>query len=133
MSRGRISPDITSFLGPVESLENYVKADWWRELFNANYLRTDGDIIAGNDITSKEIDLALSVLQPKKTDMILDLCCGQGRHSLELARRGFINLYGLDRSHYLITRARKSNRSLGFMIHFREGDARSLPFASYSF
>lgn len=28
-------------------------------------------------------------------DTILDLCCGQGRHALELARRGFPMLPGL--------------------------------------
>jgi hypothetical protein len=40
--------NLTEFLGPVENLESYVKADWWRHLFNANYLRTDGDIVEDN-------------------------------------------------------------------------------------
>jgi len=133
MSRGKSKSDITSFLGPVESLESYVKADWWRELFNANYLRTDGDLVADNDITRNEIDICTSILNPEKTDVILDLCCGQGRHSLELARRGFVQIYGLDRSHYLITRARKNNRAEGFSIHLREGDARLLPYAADTF
>ena len=39
-------------LGPVDNLESYVKADWWRHLFNANYLRTDGDVVKDDDITS---------------------------------------------------------------------------------
>ena len=29
-----------------------------------------------------------------RTATILDLCCGQGRHCLELARRGFKNVHG---------------------------------------
>ena len=39
-------------LGPVDNLDSYVKADWWRHLFNANYLRTDGDVVKDDDITS---------------------------------------------------------------------------------
>ena len=35
----------SKFLGPVEDLETYVKGDWWRQIFNANYLRTDGDVV----------------------------------------------------------------------------------------
>ncbi len=31
----------------------------------------------------------------------LDLCCGQGRHSLELARRRFSRVVGVDQSRYL--------------------------------
>lgn len=42
---------IIDVLGPVDNLESYVKADWWRHLFNANYLRTDGDVVEDQDIT----------------------------------------------------------------------------------
>lgn len=117
---------ITQVLGPVESLESYVKADWWKEIFNANYLRTDGDVVEDEELTRTEIDLFLGVLKCDPNDTILDLCCGQGRHTLELAQRGFSNLHGLDRSHYLINKARQRSRQLGLGILFREGDARRL-------
>ncbi len=123
----------TDFLGPVENLESYVKADWWRHLFNANYLRTDGDVVEDNAITRYEIDLFLSILKPSKDSYILDLCCGQGRHALDLARQGFINIHGLDRSHYLITRARTLNKQTGGHVTFKEGDARKLPFNADTF
>lgn len=119
---------LTDFLGPVENLESYVKADWWRHLFNANYLRTDGDVVEDPGITREEIEFFLSILNPTKEQVILDLCCGQGRHSLELARHGYVNVYGLDRSHYLITRARMLNKQNGSLVTFKEGDARKLPF-----
>ena len=92
-------------LGPVEDLEKYVKADWWRHIFNANYLRTDGDVVEDQTITKDEVDLFTKILSPTLDSVILDLCCGQGRHSLELASRGFTNLSGLDRSHYLSNRS----------------------------
>jgi D-alanine-D-alanine ligase len=120
-------------IGPVENLESYVKADWWRHIFNANYLRTDGDVVEDQSVTQIETDLFLQILSPNQDSVILDLCCGQGRHSLELARRGFINLFGLDRSHYLINRAKAVNKKQGTGIVFREGDARKLPFSTDRF
>ena len=117
---------IRGSIGPVEDLESYVKADWWRDIFNANYLRTDGDVVEDPDITEAEIDAFLELVDVGRDACILDLCCGQGRHLLELARRGFTNLYGVDRSHYLISRAKRVARQRGLVATFREGDARKL-------
>lgn len=57
-------------------------------------------------------------------DSILDLCCGQGRHALALARRGYRNVSGIDRSRYLVRLARRRAREAGLPVMFREGDAR---------
>lgn len=120
-------------LGPVDNLESYVKADWWRHLFNANYLRTDGDVVEDVDITKNEVDIFLAALDIPNDNKILDLCCGQGRHALEIASRGYANVTGFDRSHYLIDRARKINKTKGLNVTFKEGDARKLPFQSDNF
>ncbi len=120
-------------LGPVENLESYVKADWWKEIFNANYLRTDGDVVEDVSITQQEVDLFIDILNLNQDNFILDLCCGQGRHTLELSRRGYSNLFGLDRSHYLINRAKSINKKEGLNVVFREGDARKLPFTTDTF
>ncbi len=120
-------------LGPVENLESYVKPDWWQYLFNANYLKTDGDVVEDETITKSEIDLFVNILNPERQSSILDLCCGQGRHSLELAKRGFEHLSGLDRSNYLVTRADTLNKQQGSKINYQEGDARQLPFADNAF
>ncbi len=133
MSKNAPKSKITSYIGPVESLESYVRADWWREIFNANYLRTDGDVIEDTSITAEEVDLFSGALELQHGDSILDLCCGQGRHSLELARRGFSAVTGLDRSHYLITRAKKQAKNEGLNVNFREGDARKLAFQTDAF
>jgi D-alanine-D-alanine ligase len=119
---------LVKVLGPVENLENYVSADWWRHIFNANYLRTDGDVVEDPEITAREIDVFIEALALEPDLQILDLCCGQGRHALELARRGYQHVFGLDRSHYLINRARKLNRQVGASVQFREGDARKMRF-----
>jgi len=114
-------------IGPVSSLEEHVRPDWWNKgVFNSNYLKTDGDVVDDPNITRQEIDYFLSILNSSLDDKILDLCCGQGRHSLELTRREYKNIEGLDRSHYLIQRAKNTAKKDGLNIKFREGDARKL-------
>jgi D-alanine-D-alanine ligase len=117
---------LRSSIGPVEDLESYVRSDWWRDIFNANYLRTDGDVVEDPEITQSEIDAFLQMVDVGENTPTLDLCCGQGRHVLELARRGFTDLCGVDRSHYLVSRAKRLAREQGLNVSFREGDARKL-------
>ncbi|MCB1194608.1 methyltransferase domain-containing protein [bacterium] len=120
--------DKIKVVGPVTNLEDYVRREWWKEIFNSYYLRTDGDVVNDDDITRTDIDLYCKAVNIEKSDVILDLCCGQGRHCFELARRGFEHLYGLDRSRYLVQRARKYSKEKGCQILFKEGDARRRSF-----
>ncbi len=120
-------------LGPVSNLEEYVQADWWRRIFDSVYIKTDGDVVDDAKITKMEVDYIERVLNLKPDDKILDLCCGQGRHSLELARRGFRNVEGLDRSHYLIQKAKMQAKKEVLPVKFREGDARKLPYPEDTF
>jgi len=120
-------------LGPVSNLEEYVKPDWWQTLFNPFYLKTDGDVVNNDIATRKEIDLFVEILNFTPEDVILDLCCGHGRHSLELARRGFKNIHGLDRSRYLIRKAKSQANKEGLSVKFREGDARKMSYQDDNF
>ncbi|MEX0967428.1 MAG: methyltransferase domain-containing protein [Bacteroidia bacterium] len=121
------------FLGPVENLEQYVESDWWRRIFNSLYLKTDADVVDDINITREEIDLFEKTLNIPKDAHMLDLACGQGRHALEFARRGYTNIEGMDRSRYLIQRAKASVKKENLPVKFREGDARKLPFPTDSF
>ena len=125
--RRKNGKDRKVFLGPVPDLEEHVRPDWWSRIFNYLYLKTDGDVVDDLSITSREIDLFLNILKLSPEDRILDLCCGQGRHSLELAKRNFKNIEGLDRSHYLIQKAKARAKKEDINIKFREGDARKIP------
>ncbi|HOE63023.1 MAG TPA: methyltransferase domain-containing protein [Candidatus Sumerlaeota bacterium] len=121
-------------LGPVANLEEHVPSDWWRRVFNAYYLKTDGDVVEDESITKDEVSQFIQVLgTPPQDAMILDLCCGQGRHTLELARRGYKNVHGVDRSHYLIQKAKTRARKEGLSAKFREGDARKIDFPADTF
>ncbi|MDH4229860.1 MAG: methyltransferase domain-containing protein [Nitrospirota bacterium] len=120
-------------LGPVPDLEAHVRGDWWRKIFNPLYLKTDGDVVGDAEITRREVGRIIELLNLAPESRVLDLCCGQGRHTLELARRGIVGVEGLDRSHYLIQKARDQGRKEGLRIRFREGDARRLGFQSDRF
>jgi D-alanine-D-alanine ligase len=121
-------------LGPVPNLEEYVRPDWWNRIFNYLYLKTDADVVDDKRITAHEIDLFTDILNNLSPDSrILDLCCGQGRHSIEMARRGFKSIEGVDRSHYLIQRARSTAKKEGLNVRFREGDARKIPYEPDTF
>jgi len=94
---------------------------------------TDGDVVNDPKITKEEVDIVIRALDLKQDDRILDLCCGHGRHSLELARRGFKNVEGLDISKYLISVARAHASEEGLNVKFTEGDARHLPYPNEYF
>ncbi len=122
-----------SILGPVDNLETYLRPDWWRRIFNSMYLKTDADVVDDKLITKNEVELFTSILNMPKESAILDLACGQGRHSIELAQRGYTNVTGLDRSHYLIRKAKSAVQQEGLKLTFKEGDARKLPFLADTF
>lgn len=119
-------------LGPVTDPEKYVRPDWWRNIFNSVYLKTDADVVEDINITRKEVDWFTDILNVTPEDRILDLACGQGRHTLELVRRGY-QAEGLDRSRFLISRAKNTAKKQGISIKFREGDARKMPYPSDTF
>jgi D-alanine-D-alanine ligase len=123
----------TKPLGPVSNLEEHVRPDWWRKIFNSIYLKTDADVVDDHNITRKEVQCFSEILHLSPDVKILDLCCGHGRHSLELARRGFKYVEGLDRSHYLIQKAKAQAKKEGLSIRFREGDARRLHYLPDTF
>jgi D-alanine-D-alanine ligase len=131
--RGKNGKGKRRVLGPVQNLEEHVPPDWWRSIFNNLYLKTDADVVDDQRITRQEVDLISATINLSQEDRILDLCCGQGRHAIELARRGFKNIEGLDRSHYLIQKAKATARAEGLNLRFREGDARKIPYPPDTF
>jgi D-alanine-D-alanine ligase len=120
-------------VGPIVDLEKHLYPDWWKRIFNSMYLKTDADVVEDHQITKTEVDLFKEVLGIKQGDALLDLACGQGRHLIELDSRGDYKLYGLDRSRYLIQRAKSISKKKGISISFKEGDVRKLPYPTDTF
>ena len=112
-------------VGPVEDLEENLPLDWWRNLFGATYLMTDGDVVENVANTRADVDLLIVATGITPASRILDVCCGQGRHTLELRRRGYARVSGLDQSRYMVRLARSRARAEGLKLKFIEGDLRS--------
>jgi SAM-dependent methyltransferase len=75
------------------------------------------------DSTSAEVDGVLELLELKSKADILDLCCGIGRHSLELSRRGF-SVTGVDRTEAYLRQAREQARNENLTVDFIQEDMR---------
>lgn len=72
----------------------------------------------------EEVERIVSLLGVKPGTHILDLCCGIGRHSLELARRGF-HVTGVDRTRSYLDRASKQAETEGLKVDFVQDDMRT--------
>ena len=112
-----------------------VDSNWWQSLFDEIYLLTDARSVCDEKLTCQEVDFLVETLDWDKSSSILDLCGGQGRHSLELSRRGFTNVTVLDYSRYLVDLGAKRAKQEGLNTIFIQGDARNtgLPAQSYQF
>ena len=128
----RKKPRVPAF-GPLADIEARVSPLWWNEIFDELYLKTDGDVVENAELTRREVDLFLELLPLESNARILDVCCGQGRHTLELAKRGFRNVAGIDRSAFLLRQARLRAQSAGLAIPFHECDAREISTPHESF
>jgi SAM-dependent methyltransferase len=69
--------------------------------------------------TAEEVDFILSILPIEPGDKILDIGCGFGRHSLELAQRGF-GVLGIDPSTTMIAAALERSTRAGNQPEFRQ-------------
>jgi SAM-dependent methyltransferase len=70
-----------------------------------------------------EVDKLMTLLNLKPGDNILDLCCGIGRHSLELAHRGF-KVTGVDRTSTYLDIASRQAEKKGLKVEFIREDMR---------
>ena len=70
-----------------------------------------------------EVAKALALIRFDGRD-VLDLCCGPGRHSVELAKRG-LAVTGVDRSRFLLRRARERSATQSVEVDWVEDDMRS--------
>jgi SAM-dependent methyltransferase len=74
--------------------------------------------------TKKEIDQIIRLTGIPPGCCILDLCCGQGRHSLEFARRGFM-VTGVDRTEMYLEQAKRESYRENLSVEFIKNDMRN--------
>jgi SAM-dependent methyltransferase len=101
-----------------------VPGNWWREFFDNAYLK----IYRTEDLLKapREVEGIVEILNLPTGSKILDLCCGYGRHSIPLARRGYM-MTGLDLSDVLLSKAKNDSKKEGVEVKWIEGDMRDIP------
>ncbi len=87
---------------------------------------------AGRFVDRVEKEAVLAYLEPRPGMSVLDIGCGTGNYSLELARRG-LRVTGLDISPGMLAKARAKAEAEGLPVEFVLGDAGQLPFRDNSF
>jgi len=98
-------------------------AEWYERSFQEDYLR----IYAHRDErkATQELEKLISYVPIIKGQRVLDLCCGQGRHSRWLASLG-LQVVGVDLSAVLLAEAIK--QSLNMNILYMRADVREVSF-----
>jgi 2-polyprenyl-3-methyl-5-hydroxy-6-metoxy-1,4-benzoquinol methylase len=99
---------------------------WYEELFENYSQQYDKETFTQG--TSGECDFIEQEIGFNKRCKILDIGCGTGRHSIELARRGYTNITGVDLSETQLARAGEKAAKRNLKINFQKHDARELPF-----
>lgn len=98
--------------------------DWWNGFFTGLFADFWRAAIPA-DHTLAEVDFFEKALRLRPGSRLLDVPCGHGRHSLELARRGY-RVTGVDFSTDLLGAARRSGAQQGLAIEWIERDMRDL-------
>ncbi len=90
----------------------------------------DWEIIVNARDTVKETAFVMDVLP--KDGVVLDLCCGSARHSINLCRRGR-KMVGLDLSRNLLAIAKQNMKKQRVSLPIVRADMRILPFRAHVF
>ena len=106
---------------------------WYETFFDENYLKEYGKGLTP-ERARREVDfinsaLSLPQVAPNATGgaRILDLCCGHGRHTVELAATGY-SMVGQDLSSTFLDLAKDAAAARNLQIQFVHADMREIPF-----
>lgn len=98
----------------------------WQRFFDAHAANYDENPFTKH--TSAEVDFLLSLYPILPGSKILDVGCGTGRHSIELAKRGY-HPTGLDFSGAMLDVAREKAQAAGVTVEWVQADATDFSFA----
>lgn len=104
-------------------------SSWYVDFFRNDYLAVyDHQFTA--ERAEKEVEFAVQALQLKPRSRVLDLCCGQGRHSVLLAKHGF-QVTGIDLNPDYLELTQKAARAAGVKVETIAADMREIPFQNH--
>ncbi|MDO8538091.1 MAG: class I SAM-dependent methyltransferase, partial [archaeon] len=114
------------------------KKYWWSKeygFFGSFYIEGDNSLDGYlqskkqslEERTSTEVKGIINLLKLKVRDKILDIPCGYGRHSIELAKQGF-NVVGVDINSVHLKQAKKNANNSNLDIIFEEKNMLNLKY-----
>lgn len=114
-------------LASARAKANRTPADgaWFAEVFRNEYLLAHP--MRADHTSEREAEFIENQLCVATGGRLFDLCCGYGRHTLPLARKGF-ELVGLDLSLDMLKHALTQAQKESLSIKFVHGDMRDLNF-----
>ncbi|MEW6411330.1 MAG: class I SAM-dependent methyltransferase [Candidatus Zixiibacteriota bacterium] len=92
----------------------------WRTFFDEHAPDYMGNVFTKN--TLAEVDFIIKQLELDAGCTVLDVGCGTGRHSVELARRGY-DVTGIDLSPGMLKQATQAAKRAGVEVKWMEADA----------
>ena len=98
---------------------------WYVDFFRSDYLNVYGHMFT-EERAEKESAFVASALGLKAGASVLDLCCGQGRHSIQLAKRG-LRVTSLDLNAEYLELAKQAAATAKVEIETVAADMRELP------
>lgn len=101
--------------------------EWWKTLYSTDDYFSIFSPYLTSDTTRLQVDFIESRLPLRSGNKILDLCCGNGRHTLELARRGY-QVVGFDWSSSYLDMARQKAQQDDLAVEFVQGDMRKIDY-----
>jgi SAM-dependent methyltransferase len=102
-----------------------IPADWYDGFFEGDWLDQIA-LHADPEQTAQQVEFIVEKLALEPDASVLDLACGHGRITLELAKRGY-RLTGLDLSPRSLELAREAAAGLGLEIEWVHADMREIP------
>ncbi|MHB1456322.1 MAG: class I SAM-dependent methyltransferase [Armatimonadota bacterium] len=102
--------------------------EWYKDLF-AKEDPFRAERYSESESSRREVDFVIEALELNTGDRILDLCCGQGRHLIDLMRRRY-DVVGVDLSEYMLDKCREAASKEGLEPRLIQADMRELPFNS---
>ncbi len=104
------------------------QSEWWKNFFSGLFVDFWRAALT-EEATRAEADFFEKHLAIAGGARVLDVPCGDGRLSLELARRGY-RMTGVDISSDFLKAARKSASERKLPIEWRQSDMRDLPWTA---
>jgi ubiquinone/menaquinone biosynthesis C-methylase UbiE len=122
-----VTLDDPTFLRPQPDADGA----WFRRYFETDDYEQFNLEDLGPELSAEQVSRVVHWLGVRPPDRVLDLCCGAGRHTLELRRRGFAAL-GIDLSAYQLGRGLGRLAQAERPVPLVRADARRIPLADAS-